>query len=148
MAATIFYREAGPADAPVVVLPHRLSGVIPYVPQPDTGDWPIATPRLWRADYPGFGLSAMPDRAAFDYSFATYADLVDGLLAKRARLLCPYIMDYGAPVGFRLAVKHPDRVTALVVQNGNALEGLQSFWDQLRAYWADGSTRSVKRCAR
>ena len=92
-------------------------------------------------DYPGFGESAAPDHKAFAYTFAHYADIVDGLLAQLgASNYAMYVMDYGAPVGYRLALKHPDRVTALIVQNGNAYEeGLKAFWDPIKAYWADGS---------
>jgi pimeloyl-ACP methyl ester carboxylesterase len=92
-------------------------------------------------DYPGFGLSAMPARDAFAYRFARYAELVDGLLKRLgATSYALYVMDYGAPVGFRLALLHPERVSALIVQNGNAYEdGLSPFWDQLKAHWADGS---------
>jgi pimeloyl-ACP methyl ester carboxylesterase len=135
----IFYREAGPADAPVIVLlhgfptsSHMFRNLIPALAD---------RYRVIAPDYPGFGLSAMPERAAFEYSFARYADLVDQLLARRgAASYALYVMDYGAPVGFRLALKHPERVTALLVQNGNAYEeGLSPFWDQLKAYWAAGS---------
>jgi pimeloyl-ACP methyl ester carboxylesterase len=92
-------------------------------------------------DYPAFGQSDMPDRAAFEYTFDRIAELVDGLLdrvgiAKYAM----YVVDYGAPVGWRLALKHPDRITGLIVQNGNAYEeGLKDFWDPVKAYWKDGS---------
>ena len=135
----IFYREAGPTDAPVIVLlhgfptsSHMFRNLIPALAD---------RYRVIAPDYPGFGLSAMPERAALEYSFARYADLVDQLLARRgAASYALYVMDYGAPVGLRLALKHPERVTALVVQNGNAYEeGLSPFWDQLKAYWADGS---------
>lgn len=135
----IFYREAGLAVAPVVVLlhgfpssSHMYRNLIPALAD---------RYRVIAPDYPGFGLSAMPDRADFEYSFAKYTDLVDGLLGKlNAASYALYGMDYGGPVGFRLALKHPERVTALIVQNGNAYEdGLPSFWDPLKAYWADGS---------
>ncbi len=135
----IFYREAGPAGAPVVVLlhgfptsSHMYRNLIPAL----ADRYHVIAP-----DYPGFGQSAMPDRSAFNYSFATYADLIDGLLHQLgAATYALYVMDYGAPVGFRLALKHPERVTALVAQNGNAYEeGLLSFWDPIRAYWADGA---------
>jgi pimeloyl-ACP methyl ester carboxylesterase len=92
-------------------------------------------------DYPGFGQSGTPDRKEFKYSFARFAELMDSLLnqlgVKRYAL---YVQDYGAPVGYRLALKHPERVSALVVQNGNAYEeGLKEFWNPIKAYWADGS---------
>jgi pimeloyl-ACP methyl ester carboxylesterase len=92
-------------------------------------------------DYPGFGQSATPDRAKFAYRFARFAELVDGLLTQLgAKRYALYVQDYGAPVGYRLALRHPERVSALVVQNGNAYqEGLEEFWNPLRAYWADAS---------
>src|SRR5439155_8584796 len=92
-------------------------------------------------DYPGFGQSAMPDHTQFAYTFGHYADLVDDLLQHLGKQrYAMYVMDYGAPVGFRLALKHPERVSARIVQNGNAYdEGLKAFWDPLKAYWADGS---------
>ena len=92
-------------------------------------------------DYPGFGESATPDHKTFAYTFGHYADIVDGLLTQLGvKDYAIYLMDYGAPVGWRLALKHPDRVTALIVQNGNAYEeGLKAFWDPIKAYWADGS---------
>jgi pimeloyl-ACP methyl ester carboxylesterase len=133
----IFYREAGPADAPVVVLLHgfptssrMFRNLIPAL----SDRYRVIAP-----DYPAFGQSAMPARKDFTYSFAKFADLTDGLLnhlgATRYAL---YVMDYGAPVGYRLALKHPERVSALIVQNGNAYdEGLREFWTPIKAYWAD-----------
>jgi pimeloyl-ACP methyl ester carboxylesterase len=92
-------------------------------------------------DYPGFGHSEVPDRKAFTYGFAHYAEIVDGLLTQiGATRYALYVQDYGAPVGYRLALRHPERVSALIVQNGNAYEeGLQAFWEPLKAYWHDGS---------
>ncbi|KAB1070314.1 alpha/beta fold hydrolase [Methylobacterium planeticum] len=135
----IFYREAGAAEAPVVVLlhgfptsSHMFRNLIPALAD---------RYRVIAPDYPGFGLSAMPDRAAFAYGFATYATLVDRLLERLgAERYALYVMDYGAPVGFRLSLLHPERVRAFVIQNGNAYEdGLLAFWDPIKAYWADGS---------
>jgi pimeloyl-ACP methyl ester carboxylesterase len=90
-------------------------------------------------DYPGFGHSAMPSVTEFDYSFDHLAEVIDAFTARvgldRYAL---YVQDYGAPVGFRLAVKHPERVRALVIQNGNAYEeGLREFWGPIKAYWQD-----------
>ena len=81
-------------------------------------------------DYPGYGQSDMPDRAKFAYTFDRFAELVDGLLDQLGvTRYAMYVMDYGAPVGWRLALKHPERVTGLIVQNGNAYEeGLKEFW--------------------
>ncbi len=135
----VFYREAGPQDAPVVLLlhgfptsSHMFRNLIPAL----ADRYHVIAP-----DYPGFGESAAPDHKTFAYTFAHYADIVDGLLAQLGvGGYAIYLMDYGAPVGYRLALKHPDRVTALIVQNGNAYEeGLKAFWDPIKAYWADGS---------
>ena len=93
-------------------------------------------------DYPGYGRhSGMPDRTTFAYTFDRFVELVDGLLGQLgAAQYTMYVMEYGAPVGWRLALKHLDRVTGLSVQNGNAYEeGLKEFWDPIKAYWADGS---------
>ncbi|WP_394830057.1 alpha/beta fold hydrolase [Pendulispora rubella] len=137
----IFYRESGSKDAPAVVLlhgfptsSHMFRNLIPVL----ADRYHVIAP-----DYPGFGNSAMPDRKQFQYGFGKFAELVDGLLdqlgAKRYAL---YVQDYGAPVGYRLALRHPERVSALVVQNGNAYEeGLREFWAPIKAYWADGSQK-------
>jgi pimeloyl-ACP methyl ester carboxylesterase len=135
----IFYREAGPGDAPVVVLlhgfptsSHMFRNLIPAL----ADRYHVIAP-----DYPGFGQSDMPGRGHFAYTFDHFAALVDGLLEQlRIARYAMYVMDYGAPVGWRLALKHPGRITALIVQNGNAYEeGLKAFWDPFKAYWADGS---------
>jgi pimeloyl-ACP methyl ester carboxylesterase len=135
----VFYREAGPPNAPVVLLlhgfptsSHMFRNLIPAL----AGRYRVIAP-----DYPGFGESAAPDHSKFAYTFAHYAEIVDGLMGQLgASKYAMYVMDYGAPVGYRLALRHPDRVTALIVQNGNAYEeGLREFWDPIKAYWADGS---------
>jgi pimeloyl-ACP methyl ester carboxylesterase len=134
----IFYREAGPADAPAVVLLHGFptsSNMFRNLMPALADRYHVIAP-----DYPGFGHSDMPDRSRFQYSFAHFADIADALLT---RLEVPryalYVMDYGAPVGYRLALKHPERVTALVIQNGNAYAaGMQDFWKPIKAYWASG----------
>src|ERR1700754_1222542 len=123
----IFYREAGPSDGPVVLLLHgfptsspMFRNLIPLL----ADDYHVIAP-----DYPGFGESAAPDHSQFAYTFGHYADLMDGLLEQiGARRYAMYVMDYGAPVGYRLALKHPERVSGLIVQNGNAYaEGLKEF---------------------
>ena len=135
----IFYREAGPKDGPVVLLlhgfptsSHMFRNLIPYLAD---------RYRVIAPDYPGFGESPAPDHKEYAYTFANYADLMDAVATKLgARSYALYLMDYGAPVGYRLALKHPERVTALIVQNGNAYdEGLTAFWDPIKTYWADGS---------
>jgi pimeloyl-ACP methyl ester carboxylesterase len=133
----IFYREAGEKDAPVVVLlhgfpssSHMYRNLIPAL----ADHYHVIAP-----DLPGFGLSAMPSSSEFEYSFATFSDVIAGLLEQLgAERYALYVMDYGAPTGFRLAAAHPDRVIALIVQNGNAYEeGMGDFWAPTRAYWAD-----------
>jgi pimeloyl-ACP methyl ester carboxylesterase len=136
---TVFYREAGPADAPVVVLlhgfpssSHMFRNLIPALAD---------RYRVIAPDLPGFGLSDMPSPVDFPYSFATFTDIVDQLLAQLGAChYVLYVMDYGAPVGLRLAVRHPERVSALIIQNGNAYEaGMGDFWAITRALWADNS---------
>jgi pimeloyl-ACP methyl ester carboxylesterase len=138
----VFYREAGPADAPVVLLlhgfptsSHMFRNLIPLLAD---------RYRVIAPDYPGFGQSDAPDHTAFEYGFQHYADIVDTLLRRRGiDRFTMYVMDYGAPVGYRLALKDPARVTGLIVQNGNAYEeGLREFWNPLKAYWADHSQKN------
>jgi len=137
----IFYREAGRADAQVVLLlhgfptsSHMFRNLIPAL----ADRYHLIAP-----DYPGFGQSDMPDRRTFAYTFDRFARLVEGLLDRLGvKRYAMYVMDYGAPVGWRLALAHPERITALVVQNGNAYEeGLKEFWDPIKAYWADASDK-------
>jgi pimeloyl-ACP methyl ester carboxylesterase len=133
----IFYREAGPQNAPVILLLHgfptssnMFRNLIPRL----SGAFRLVAP-----DYPGYGQSSMPDHKSFSYTFDSYAKLMDRFaehlgLSKYAL----YLMDYGAPVGYRLALLHPERVTGLIVQNGNAYEeGLREFWDPIKKYWAN-----------
>jgi pimeloyl-ACP methyl ester carboxylesterase len=133
----IFYREAGPADAPVLLLLHGL-------PSSSRMFEPLLsrlsdTYRLIAPDYPGFGHSDWPDAAAFDYTF----DNIARILSRFTELLglehyTLYMQDYGGPLGFRLAMAHPDRVQGLVVQNAVAHdEGLGASWKTRRAFWAD-----------
>ena len=137
----LFYREAGPPNAPVIVLLHGFpsSSHMFRTLIPKLAD----RYRVIAPDYPGFGHSGMPARDRFRYSFETFAGLVDSLLVSvGANRYALYVMDYGAPVGYRLALEHPDRVSALIVQNGNAYaEGLREFWTPIKAYWATGSAK-------
>jgi len=135
----VFYREAGSRDAPVVLLlhgfptsSHMFRNLIPALAD---------RYRVIAPDYPGFGQSDMPDRDKFAYTFDNLAKIVDGLLDQLGvTSFTMYVMDYGAPVGWRLALKRPERVTGLIVQNGNAYEeGLTDFWGPIRAYWVDNS---------
>jgi len=137
----VFYREAGPLNAPVLLLLHgfptssqMFRDLIPRL----SDKYHIVAP-----DYPGFGYSAAPDRSQFAYTFQNYANIVDKLMQQlNLAHYALYVMDYGAPVGFRLATMHPDRVTAIVVQNGNAYdEGIGSFWDGIKAYWKTGAPK-------
>ena len=133
----IFYREAGPKDAPTLLLLHgfptssqMFRNLIPAL----ADQYHLIAP-----DYPGFGNSAMPTVDQFEYTFDNLALVMDGFTQKLGLdHYSLYVMDYGAPVGFRLAVAHPERVQSLIVQNGNAYdEGLMAFWDPFRAYWKD-----------
>lgn len=136
----VFYREAGPADAPVVLLLHGF----PTSSHMFRNLIPLLADRyhVIAHDYPGFGQSSAPDHTAFEYSFQHYADMIDTLLHRlKIERFAMYVMDYGAPVGYRLALKNPQRVSGLIVQNGNAyVEGLREFWNPIRAYWADDSS--------
>jgi len=86
-----------------------------------------------------FGNSEQPPMAEFEYSFGNMANIVEGFLDKlEIKMYSIYLMDYGAPIGFRIAAKYPERVEALIVQNGNAYEeGLRDFWDPIKKYWND-----------
>src|SRR4029077_9832678 len=144
----VFYREAGPADRPVVLLlhgfpssSHMFRELIPRLaPQY----------RVIAPDLPGFGFTTVPEARGYTYSFdalaRTLESFVDALGLNRYAL---YVFDYGAPVGFRLAVAHPERVTAIVSQNGNAYEeGLGDAWAPIRRYWATptlGNREAIRR---
>jgi len=138
----VFYREAGDPRKPTILLLHgfptssqMFRNLIPRL----AGKYHVIAP-----DYPGFGQSSMPDRNQFAYTFDNLSLVVEHFLeAVGVSKYALYAMDYGAPVGFRLATRHPERITALIVQNGNAYEeGLQDFWVPLKQYWADNSPAS------
>jgi pimeloyl-ACP methyl ester carboxylesterase len=135
----VFYREAGPAEAPALLLlhgfptsSHMFRDLIPLLANRF---------RLVAPDLPGFGRSDMPARDKFDYTFDRLAAVIDRFtetvgLARFA----VYVFNYGAPTGFRIAAKHPERITAIISQNGNAYEeGLSDGWNPIRAYWQDPS---------
>ena len=134
----IFYREAGPRDAPTVLLlhgfptsSHMFRNLIPAL----ADKYHVVAP-----DYPGFGNSSAPSVKEFNYTFDSLANVIDKFTQQVGlKKYSIYLMDYGAPVGFRLAVKHPERVQSLIVQNGNAYdEGLDNeFWTPIKAYWKD-----------
>lgn len=132
----IFYREAGDPARPTLLLLHGFptSSHMFRNLMAALGD----KYHLLAPDYPGFGNSSMPLVNEFEYSFDNLAALMDQFIAaKGLKKYSLYVMDYGAPVGYRIAVKHPERVEALLIQNGNAyLQGLSPFWDQIKAYWA------------
>src|SRR6202000_2916040 len=134
-----FYREAGPADGPVLLLLHGF---------PSAGHQfreliPLLADRfhLVAPDLPGFGKADMPARDDFGYTFEHLADVIHRwtqvLGLERFAL---YVFDYGAPVGFRIATRPPERVSAIISQNGNAYEeGLSDAWAPIKAYWKDPS---------
>src|SRR5438105_14504018 len=140
----VFYREAGRADAPALLLlhgfptsSHMFRNLIP----------PLADRlHLIAPDLPGFGQSDMPDRSRFTYTFNNIAKVIDRFTEVIGlNRFAVYVFDYGAPTGFRLAVSHPERITAIISQNGNAYEeGLSAGWSPIRAYWQDLSQANRK----
>jgi len=142
----VFYREAGPADAPVILLLHGF---------PTSGHMfrdliPLLADRyrVIAPDLPGFGNTKAPGRDAFEYSFDRLADVIGGFVdALGLKRYAIYIFDYGAPTGLRLAMKHPERVTAIVSQNGNAyVEGFSKGWEPWQAYWREPTPERREAC--
>lgn len=142
----MFYREAGPADAPVVLLlhgfpsaSHMFRDLIPHLAD---------RYRVIAPDLPGFGQTKAPPRGRYAYTFDALAETVGGFVeALGLTRYALYIFDYGAPVGLRLALAHPERVSAIVSQNGNAyLEGFSDGWGAWQAYWREPSAANREAC--
>lgn len=141
----IFYREAGSPTKPTIILlhgfptsSHMFRNLIPILAQ----DYHVIAP-----DFPGYGHTDKPSVKDFDYSFDHLAEITDKLVEKlNISKYSLYMMDYGAPVGFRIASKHPERVQALIVQNGNAYdEGLDNpFWAPIKTYWKDSDEKNAE----
>jgi pimeloyl-ACP methyl ester carboxylesterase len=138
----IFCREAGAETLPALLLlhgfptsSHMFRDLIPAL----ADDYHVVAP-----DLPGFGFSETPDRTQFRYTFDHLADVIERFttVAGLTRYAI-YVFDYGAPVGFRLALRHPERIAAIITQNGNAyLEGLSEGWNPIQAYWQDPSLQN------
>jgi len=135
----VFYREAGPANAPAILLlhgfptsSHLFRDLIPKL---------AARYRVVAPDLPGFGLTELKPGTSFGYTFDELTAVVDRFTAaKGLTRYAMYVFDIGAPIGWRLAVAHPERITAIVSQNGNGYEeGLSPGWAPMRAFWADPS---------
>jgi pimeloyl-ACP methyl ester carboxylesterase len=142
----VFYREAGPANAPVIVLlhgfptsSHMFRELIPLL---------AATHRVIAPDLPGFGQTKAPPRGNFDYNFDNLARVIDDFLVSlNLDRYALYVFDYGAPVGLRVAVAHPEKVTAIISQNGNAyLEGLSDAWGPWQSYWREPTEANREAC--
>lgn len=139
----IFYREAGSRKNPTILLlhgfptsSHMFRNLIPAL----ADRFHLVAP-----DYPGYGNSSMPTVNEFDYTFDHLAEIMEKFItAIDLKQYSLYLMDYGAPIGYRIAAKYPERVEALIVQNGNAYEeGLREFWEPIKAYWQDRSPENA-----
>lgn len=142
----VFYREAGPKNAPVLLLlhgfpssSHMFRDLIPQLAE---------TYRVIAPDLPGFGYTQAPPRGEFDYSFDNLAAVIDAFTqALSLNEYALYVFDYGAPTGYRLAVAHPERVTAIISQNGNAyLDGFSDQWTAWEEYWRNPSAETREAC--
>ena len=140
----IFYREAGPEDAPTILLLHGYptsSHMFRNLIRDLAGNYHLLAP-----DYPGYGRSEQPPMTEFEYTFDTMSKVMEGFLAAlNVEKFSLYLMDYGAPIGFRIAAKYPQRVQALIIQNGLAYEeGLLEFWDPIKKYWNEYTVENGK----
>lgn len=144
--AEVFYREAGQADAAAILLLHGF----PTASHMFRDLMPLLSDRyrVIAPDLPGFGQTKTPPRGRFDYSFEQLADVIEAFIeALSLGRYALYIFDYGAPVGLRLAMRHPERVTAIISQNGNAyVEGFSDQWGPWEAYWRDASNANREAC--
>ncbi|MBI4780849.1 MAG: alpha/beta hydrolase [Oscillatoriophycideae cyanobacterium NC_groundwater_1537_Pr4_S-0.65um_50_18] len=141
----IFYREAGSRDNPTILLlhgfptsSHMFRNLIPAL----ADKFHLVAP-----DYPGYGNSSMPTVNEFDYTFDHLTEIVEKFIdAIDLKKYSLYVMDYGAPIGYRIAAKYPERVQSLIVQNGNAYEeGLREFWEPIKAYWQERSPENAEK---
>ena len=140
----IFYREAGPKDAPTLLLLHGYptsSHMFRNLINDLSHRYHLLAP-----DYPGYGRSEQPPMAKFNYTFRNMSKIVEEFLeVLNVDKFSVYLMDYGAPIGYRIAAKYPDRVQSLIVQNGGAYEeGLRKFWDPIKKYWNEYTIENGK----
>ena len=140
----IFYREAGSKNSPTILLLHGYptsSHMFRNLMNDLSDSYHLLAP-----DYPGYGNSEQPPMDEFDYTFDNMAAIIEGFLEKLdVKKYSIYLMDYGAPIGFRIAAKYPERVETLIIQNGNAYdEGLLEFWDPIKKYWNDKTEENGK----
>ena len=140
----VFYREAGDKNAPTLLLLHGFptsSHMFRNLMAELADSYHMLAP-----DFPGFGNSSQPSMEDYEYTFDNLAATVEGFLdALDVTRYSIYLMDYGAPVGFRIAAKYPERVDTLIIQNGNAYdEGLLEFWDPIKKYWNERSPENAE----
>lgn len=142
----VFYHEAGPPDAPIILLlhcfptaGHMFRDLIPLL----AGRYRVIAP-----DLPGFGNTKVPPRGQFAYTFDNLANVIGGFIeALGLQRYAIYVFDYGAPTGFRIARAHPERVFAIISQNGNAyLEGFSDAWDPRQTYWREPTQEHREAC--
>lgn len=140
----IFYREAGEKTSPVLLLLHGFptsSNMFRHVIDHLAETFHVIAP-----DYPGYGFSSMPDHTSFAYTFVNLAGLMGEFAEKLGvEKYIVYLMDYGAPIGLRMALRNPEKIAGLIVQNGNAYEeGLREFWNPMKKYWEAPTAENFK----